>query len=187
MSTQSVFCDFVRGCSVATLDLQSVLATTWEGAVKRFFVAVALSSAALAGQAQVRCKMPNGVWIEQKLATFCPAGAEQAQTLDGKPLPLRLPPPASAPAAGGEMPALAAMPSTGASGLESTRKAMDFDQCVATMLGMLGAVGGRNTRVIVASADLRIMRICTNDGSVLLTCNRLDRLMVTTKSPHLCE
>ena len=33
--------------------------------------------------AQVRCTMPNGVVIEQRLSDVCPQGAVKAQTLDG--------------------------------------------------------------------------------------------------------
>ena len=46
-------------------------------------------------QAQVRCTMPNGVVIEQKLSNVCPAGARAAQTLDGGSAPIRGKPPAA--------------------------------------------------------------------------------------------
>lgn len=40
---------------------------------------------AAVGQAQVHCRMPNGVVIEQKLSKVCPAGAIEAKTVDGAP------------------------------------------------------------------------------------------------------
>lgn len=40
-----------------------------------------------AGQAQVHCRMPNGVVIEQRLSSVCPAGAIEAKTVDGAPAP----------------------------------------------------------------------------------------------------
>lgn len=39
--------------------------------------------------AQVRCKMPNGVVIEQRLSNVCPAGAVKAEGLDGAPAAVR--------------------------------------------------------------------------------------------------
>lgn len=39
--------------------------------------------------AQVRCTMPNGVVIEQKLSQVCPQGAIRSETLGGKPAPVR--------------------------------------------------------------------------------------------------
>lgn len=48
--------------------------------------------------AQVRCTMPNGVVIEQKLSDTCPAGATKSQTADGKPAPTRSHPAAERPA-----------------------------------------------------------------------------------------
>lgn len=39
--------------------------------------------------AQVRCTMPNGVVIEQRLSSHCPQGAVKAETLDGEPAAIR--------------------------------------------------------------------------------------------------
>lgn len=41
--------------------------------------------------AQVRCTMPNGMVIEQRLSTTCPNGATKAVTLDGAPAAVRSP------------------------------------------------------------------------------------------------
>ena len=143
---------------------------------------------ALTAQAQVRCKMPNGVWIDRQLGSYCPAGASQAQTLAGRPLPLTLPPKADQPALGQESPTTK-MPQAAPAdaGVSSTRSAMPFEQCVSQMLGTLAELGGANTRVVVSSPELRVLRICAEDGSVLMTCSRPDGSMVTTKSPFRCK
>lgn len=39
--------------------------------------------------AQVRCKMPNGVVIEQRLSDTCPQGAVKSETMEGAPAPVR--------------------------------------------------------------------------------------------------
>ena len=50
-------------------------------------VFLALSSATT--HAQVRCTMPNGMVIEQKLSNVCPAGARSGQLADGSKAPIR--------------------------------------------------------------------------------------------------
>ena len=47
---------------------------------------ITLSAATTTATAQVRCTMPNGVIIEQRLATTCPAGATSGHTLSGNPI-----------------------------------------------------------------------------------------------------
>lgn len=42
--------------------------------------------------AQVRCTMPNGVVIEQRLSDVCPHGAVKSETIDGAPAPTRVQP-----------------------------------------------------------------------------------------------
>lgn len=51
--------------------------------------------AAQSVHAQVRCTMPNGLVIEQRLSSECPRGARKAETMDGKPL--RVKPPSDVP------------------------------------------------------------------------------------------
>lgn len=70
--------------------------------------------------------------------------------------------------------------------VESDSKPMPFNEYVGLQKQSLLAVAGTGykTSVIVDSSDLSVVRICTNDGSVLITCSRLDGKMVTTKSPH---
>lgn len=41
--------------------------------------------------AQVHCRMPNGVVIEQRLSAVCPSGAVEARTPDGGPAKIRGP------------------------------------------------------------------------------------------------
>lgn len=143
--------------------------------------------APMASGAQVRCKMPNGVWIERKLTEICPSGATQAQSLDGKPLPLRLPEPAKSPPTVQERPAPDRFPTQlPNAALPSEKRAMPFQACVSLMTRTVLDLGGR-TRVIVSAPDLRSIRICTNDGSVLMTCSRPDASMVATRSPHFCD
>ncbi|ADV01286.1 DUF2511 domain-containing protein [Alicycliphilus denitrificans] len=60
-------------------------------------VVCVLGAAAQAVSAQVRCTMPNGQVIEQRLSSVCPRGASKAETLDGKPAGVR--PPSAVPAA----------------------------------------------------------------------------------------
>lgn len=49
----------------------------------------AISAASVS--AQVRCTMPNGRVIEQKLAAVCPVGTVKAQTFDGLPAAIAAP------------------------------------------------------------------------------------------------
>lgn len=70
--------------------------------------------------------------------------------------------------------------------VESESRQIPFNECVGLQKQSLLAVAGTGykTSVVVDSSDLSVVRICTNDGSVLITCSRLDGKMVTTKSPH---
>lgn len=130
--------------------------------------------------AQVRCKMPNGVWIEQKLSSVCPAGALQGQTLDGQPIALPKPSP---PAPRVAVPEKRAAPLPA----RSERRPMPFEACVRLLTQTVLSVGGVNTRVVLTTPEARMLRVCTNDGSVLLTCSRDDALLVTTASSTRCH
>jgi hypothetical protein len=145
--------------------------------MKRFLMLAAFVCAPV--QAQVQCKMPNGIWIERKLSDLCPAGALDARGLDGRPLPLRLP---EAPKASKAVPQ-APEPVT----LRSERQPMPFEACVKLLTQTVLSVGGANTRVVMTAPDVRMLRVCTNDGSVLVTCSRDDAAMVTTASPTRCD
>jgi hypothetical protein len=67
-------------------------------ALARFTPAILLLASHSLADAQVRCTMPNGVVIEQKLASTCPVGATKGETFDGEVVPLRLPDPPTPPA-----------------------------------------------------------------------------------------
>lgn len=61
------------------------------GYVANSLTLLILSLAPIITTAQVKCTMPNGVVITQKLSTSCPVGAIKGQTLDGKPVALSAP------------------------------------------------------------------------------------------------
>lgn len=65
----------------------------------------------------------------------------------------------------------------------STSSAMSFEQCNATVQRAVQsmAVNWKDVRRIVNSPDMVMTKICTSDGSVTITCSRLDARMVTTK------
>lgn len=72
-------------------------------------------------------------------------------------------------------------------GLETTTKELDFDSCIALQnqfASDLTSSGNYKVVNIVDTDILSIKRMCTNDGSVLVTCSKPDNKMVLTKSPH---
>lgn len=101
-------------------------------------------------------------------------------------LPSQVNPPPTKPAA--SVPA--APPVLAASEPESESKDVPFAECVGRADGAALAVQGTQYRAIrvVTSPDLLIRRICTNDGSVLITCARSggEEKMVVTKSDYVC-
>lgn len=52
---------------------------------------LAFAACASGADAQVHCRMPNGVVIEQRLAKVCPSGALEATTPNGAPAKVRGP------------------------------------------------------------------------------------------------
>lgn len=62
---------------------------------------------------------------------------------------------------------------------------MSFEACSELQDGMIASVVGTGYEygVVMDTNDLRMVRICTNDGSVLITCNRPDRKRIITQSP----
>jgi hypothetical protein len=65
---------------------------------------------------------------------------------------------------------------------QSTSVIMAFEDCIRT-IQQTAAQMGAAPRNIVETPDIRMVRINTIDGSVLVTCSRADRKMVTTVSP----
>jgi len=64
----------------------------------------------------------------------------------------------------------------------SETRTMDFDACLATIRGMASRFAQAPVN-LVETGDLRIVRFIADDGSVLVTCSRLDRKMVVVQSP----
>ena len=61
----------------------------------------------------------------------------------------------------------------------STTKEMDFDDCIKVIEKTVSQLGvPYNT--IVNTKILRMVKIITADGSILLTCSKPDRKMTTT-------
>jgi len=139
-----------------------------------------IAAAAADAAAQVRCLMPNGRWIEQRLSSECPVGTKEAQTIDGAPAPIAKPREPVVPAAPPK-------PLRNQLSVESKKQAVPFEACVRFMARTVLDVGSRNTRVIVNAPDLRMLRVCSSDGSVLITCSRVDSTMVLTKSSKRCD
>lgn len=83
-------------------------------------------------------------------------------------------------------PSITTSQSSNTDNVKSQSRPMSFDNCVMLQNQSMDAAKGTiyKTSIIVETADLRTIRVCTNDGSVLLTCSRLDGNMVTTVSPH---
>lgn len=70
--------------------------------------------------------------------------------------------------------------------LESNSTPSSFNDCKNKAMSAQLAVAGTQykTNVIVDSPNTYVARICTNDGSVLITCSGYDEKMILTKSPH---
>ena len=66
---------------------------------------------------------------------------------------------------------------------QSTSTVMAFEDCIRTIQTTSGQLGVA-PRNIVETTDMRMVRFTTSDGSVLVTCSRADRKMVTTVSPN---
>lgn len=61
---------------------------------------------------------------------------------------------------------------------------ISFDDCKAKQSSMVLDLGGSQYKTeIIANTDIvSTIRVCTNDGSVLITCSALDGKLITTKS-----
>lgn len=71
------------------------------------------------------------------------------------------------------------------SGVSSTNDRMSFDACIQkqnSVKNQISSSGNYNIIPVVQTATLSIIRICTNDGSVIITCNAEDGNMITTQS-----
>ena len=69
--------------------------------------------------------------------------------------------------------------------VKSTSTNMSFTECKKMALSsQLAVAGNYKTSVIINTSKEYMARICTNDGSVLLTCSARDGKLVTTTSPY---
>jgi len=70
--------------------------------------------------------------------------------------------------------------------IPSESRIMDFDECKKLQANTLLASVGTKTKVFstVTTDILTSIRVCTTDGSVLLSCSKPDNKMVVTKSPY---
>lgn len=130
--------------------------------------------------AQVRCVMPNGVTITQRFSAKCPSGALESKTLDGDIADVRV---LNESAEAVKQDRVSPPEPV----LESKGRAMDFSACTKMMQNQVLEHGVARTRVIVNTDILKSLRICTAEGSVLMTCSHPDRKMVLTKSTTVCD
>lgn len=73
------------------------------------------------------------------------------------------------------------------SSVSSKSEKMDFGTCVQkqnSVKNQIASSGNYNIIPVVQTSSLSIIRVCTNDGSVLLTCNAVDGNMVATESTN---
>lgn len=70
--------------------------------------------------------------------------------------------------------------------LESTSSTMDFDTCLSAQNQWANEMQSIGIKVvpITQSSVLSVMRFCTSDGTVILTCDKADNKQIITKSPH---
>ena len=70
--------------------------------------------------------------------------------------------------------------------LPSESRSMDFDECKKLQASTLLSSVGTETKVFstMTTDILTSIRVCTTDGSVLLSCSKPDNKMVVTKSPY---
>ena len=67
---------------------------------------------------------------------------------------------------------------------DTTSQNMDFASCKQKQAAMILELAGTNykTDTIVNSGDMTMIRVCTDDGSVLITCSHADNKMIVKKS-----
>jgi hypothetical protein len=73
-----------------------------------------------------------------------------------------------------------------ASGPKSESMPMSFSACLGMKAKVLADLNVRpgDIREIVNTSTLTMTRVCTADGSLLITCSEADQKMVLTTSPH---
>jgi len=71
-------------------------------------------------------------------------------------------------------------------GADSQSVSMSFEACLAAKERTIASLGV-NSKDIIPIVNTNVMtmtRVCTADGSVLITCSKPDSKMVITRSPH---
>ena len=66
---------------------------------------------------------------------------------------------------------------------QSTSKSMSFEECLQVIQRTATQLGVAPVN-ITETADMRMVRFSTSDGSVLVTCSRPDRKMIMTVSKN---
>lgn len=63
---------------------------------------------------------------------------------------------------------------------------MPYERCIATVNRTVLQLGlsWQRAPIVLNSSDLYIRRMCTDTGSVLITCSRPDQKMITSTSPY---
>lgn len=137
-------------------------------------IAIVVMLSPLSTAAQVRCKMPNGVVIEQKLAQSCPAGASQ---VDSNGVQIA---PAVRPQAVGAAPVQKVTPSTRPvtpSAVQPAEpSAYEYAGLICKALEQSGATTcDVNSNVL--SASTVEATLATTPSNAVLTCNELAAIM----------
>jgi hypothetical protein len=66
---------------------------------------------------------------------------------------------------------------------QSTSDSMSFEQCLQVIRQTASELGVAPINIVETNI-LRMVRFCTTDGSVLITCSDPDQKMVLTASPY---
>jgi hypothetical protein len=77
------------------------------------------------------------------------------------------------------------MGSVAAQVTDTVTQSISFEACLASIQRVAGQHDAPPIN-IVETSELRMVRFCSADGSVLVTCSRLDQKMVMTKSGKRC-
>lgn len=82
-----------------------------------------------------------------------------------------------------------AFPATAFAAASSQTIPLSFEECLArkeTVISQLG-VNPRNIIPLVNTNIMTMTKLCTVDGSVIVTCSKPDRKMVITQSTNSCR
>jgi hypothetical protein len=140
-------------------------------AVELGLVALIWALGSFAAQAQVRCKMPNGVVIEQKLAQSCPAGASQLDANGTVIAPAARPPTASQ-----RTPAQASTAQAPVAVQPSEPSAYEYAGLICKALEQSGATTCDVNSNLLSTSTIEAT-LPTTPSSASRTCNELAAIM----------